>query len=143
MTDPLYCHRCPKHTNKKKKEHREEERRTGCIGRKFRVCFIISGELAAYHGIQRFEFRNGTRDKSAAKIDTQVQFPLSLSMLPYTNRARSADAKEQYELSRSCTYDLMSVVVHVGEIDTGHYISYCRVGDQVSHFHYWRAVPCI
>lgn len=26
----------------------------------------------------------------------------------------------------------MSVVVHVGEIDTGHYISYCRVGDQVS-----------
>lgn len=81
---------------------------------------------------QRFEFRNGTRDKSAAKIDTPVQFPLSLSMLPYTNRARTADAKEQYELSRSCTYDLMSVVVHVGEIDTGHYISYCRVGEQVS-----------
>lgn len=53
-------------------------------------------------------------------------------MLPYTNRARSADAKEQYELARSCTYDLMSVVVHVGEIDTGHYISYCRVGEQVS-----------
>lgn len=26
----------------------------------------------------------------------------------------------------------MSVVVHVGEIDTGHYISYCRVGEQVS-----------
>lgn len=81
---------------------------------------------------QRFEFRNGTRDKSAAKIDTPVQFPLQLSMLPYTNRARTADAKEQYELSRSCTYDLMSVVVHVGEIDTGHYISYCRVGEQVS-----------
>lgn len=55
-------------------------------------------------------------------------------MLPYTNRARTADAKEQYELARSCTYDLMSVVVHVGEIDTGHYISYCRVGDQVSRF---------
>ncbi|KAF3763696.1 hypothetical protein M406DRAFT_84461 [Cryphonectria parasitica EP155] len=80
--------------------------------------------------LKRFEFRNGSRDKSAAKIETQVQFPLSLSMLPYTNRARTADAKEQYELSRSCTYDLMSVVVHVGEIDTGHYISYCRVGDQ-------------
>lgn len=52
-------------------------------------------------------------------------------MLPYTNRARNADAKEAYELSRSCTYDLMSVVVHVGEIDTGHYICYCRVGDKV------------
>lgn len=52
-------------------------------------------------------------------------------MLPYTNRARSADAKETYELSRSCTYDLMCAVVHVGEIDTGHYICYCRVGEQV------------
>jgi ubiquitin carboxyl-terminal hydrolase 22/27/51 len=35
------------------------------------------------------------------------------------------------ELQRSCTYDLLSVVVHVGEIETGHYTSYCRVGDQV------------
>lgn len=52
-------------------------------------------------------------------------------MLPYTNRARDADKKEAYELSRSLTYDLMSVVVHVGEIDTGHYISYCLVGEQV------------
>ncbi|CAN8105013.1 unnamed protein product [Discula destructiva] len=80
--------------------------------------------------LKRFEFRNGSRDKSAAKIDTQVQFPLSLSMLPYTNRARNASDREAYELSRSLTYDLMSVVVHVGEIDTGHYISYCRVGEQ-------------
>ena len=52
-------------------------------------------------------------------------------MLPYTNRARSLDGKENYELARSCTYDLLSVVVHVGELDTGHYTSYCRVGDQV------------
>jgi ubiquitin carboxyl-terminal hydrolase 22/27/51 len=92
---------------------------------------------------QRFEFRNGLRDKSAAKIDTQVQFPLSLSMLPYTNRARDASDREAYELTRSLTYDLMSVVVHVGEIDTGHYISYCRVGEQVSlrlhPDHEWRA----
>lgn len=61
-----------------------------------------------------------------------MQFPLQLTMMPYTNRARTTDAKEQYELARSCTYELMSVVVHVGEIDTGHYISYCRVGEQVS-----------
>lgn len=53
-------------------------------------------------------------------------------MLPYTNRARDASDREAYELKRSLTYDLMSVVVHVGEIDTGHYISYCRVGEQVS-----------
>ena len=55
-------------------------------------------------------------------------------MLPYTNRARGQDSKENYELARSCTFDLLSVVVHVGEIDTGHYVSYCRVGDQVRFF---------
>lgn len=55
-------------------------------------------------------------------------------MLPYTNRVRSRDNRESMELQRSCTYDLLSVVVHVGEIDTGHYVSYCRVGDQVCLF---------
>lgn len=133
MTDPLTCHAFPKFQERKANSPGRGEQKEACIGTTFCVDSKTSCEVVAYHEIQRFEFRNGTRDKSAAKIDTQVQFPLSLSMLPYTNRARSADAKEQYELSRSCTYDLMSVVVHVGEIDTGHYISYCRVGDQVSH----------
>lgn len=65
-----------------------------------------------------------------------MQFPLQLNMLPYTNRARGQDTKDNYELARSCTYDLLSVIVHVGEIDTGHYVSYCRVGDQVSESFY-------
>lgn len=80
--------------------------------------------------LKRFEFKQGGRDRAASKIDTPVQFPLTLNMTPYTSRGRSADARESQELSRSCTYDLLSVVVHVGEIDTGHYVSYCRVGDQ-------------
>lgn len=82
--------------------------------------------------MKRFEYKQGRHDK-AAKIETQVQFPLQLNMLPYTNRARGQDTKDNYELARSCTYDLLSVIVHVGEIDTGHYVSYCRVGDQVRH----------
>jgi len=81
--------------------------------------------------MQRFEFKQG-RNERAAKIDTPVHFPLQLNMLPYTSRARTQDVKENYELARSCTYDLLSVVVHVGEMDTGHYVSYCRVEDQVS-----------
>lgn len=51
-------------------------------------------------------------------------------MLPYTDIAKGQDMKENYGLSRSCMYELMTVVVHVGEMDTGHYISYCRVGEQ-------------
>ena len=54
-------------------------------------------------------------------------------MLPYTNRIKSRDSRDNKDLERSCTYDLLSVVVHVGEIETGHYMSYCRVGDQVRH----------
>ncbi|KAK3320069.1 ubiquitin carboxyl-terminal hydrolase-like protein [Cercophora scortea] len=83
--------------------------------------------------LKRFEFKQG-RNERAAKIDTPVHFPLQLNMLPYTNRARGGDVKDNYELARSCTYDLLSVVVHVGEIDTGHYVSYCRVGDQWFQF---------
>ncbi|KAK3384793.1 ubiquitin carboxyl-terminal hydrolase-like protein [Podospora didyma] len=79
--------------------------------------------------MKRFEFKQG-RNERAAKIDTPVQFPLQLNMLPYTNRADTREAKENNnELERSCTYDLLSVIVHVGEIDTGHYTAYCRVGD--------------
>jgi ubiquitin carboxyl-terminal hydrolase 22/27/51 len=84
------------------------------------------------HFAQRFEFKQGRNDRAAGKVDTPVRFPLQLNMLPYTHRARSRDSRESMELERSCTYDLLSVVVHVGELDTGHYTSYCRVGDQVS-----------
>lgn len=66
---------------------------------------------------QRFQFNNGRRDK-ASKIDTPVQFPLTLNMLPYTTRGRGLDVRDT-ELGRTCTYDLMCVVVHVGELDTG------------------------
>ncbi|KAF4632661.1 hypothetical protein G7Y89_g5462 [Cudoniella acicularis] len=76
--------------------------------------------------LKRFKQNNGL----ASKIDTKVSFPLKLEMFPYTSRARSQDTKQNYELARSCTYDLQSVVVHVGNLETGHYVSYSRVGNQ-------------
>lgn len=33
--------------------------------------------------------------------------------------------------AKNCVYDLLSVVVHKGEINSGHYISYAREGSQV------------
>jgi len=58
-----------------------------------------------------------------------------MNMLPYTSLGRERSLKHQAlhdhpELARAHEYDLISVVVHVGSIDTGHYLSYCRVGDQ-------------
>ncbi|RKU44459.1 hypothetical protein DL546_001517 [Coniochaeta pulveracea] len=79
--------------------------------------------------LKRFEYKQG-RNERAVKIETPVNFPLSLNMLPYHSQARGADIKDQYEKARSCTYDLLSVVEHKGEIDTGHYVTYSRVGDQ-------------
>ncbi|KAI5925615.1 ubiquitin carboxyl-terminal hydrolase [Camillea tinctor] len=80
--------------------------------------------------LKRFEFKQGNRERAASKIGTKVQFPMQLNMLPYTTRGRVIAERDSQELGRSCTYDLLSVVEHVGEIDTGHYVSYCRVGDQ-------------
>ncbi|TDZ35108.1 Ubiquitin carboxyl-terminal hydrolase 8 [Colletotrichum sidae] len=79
---------------------------------------------------KRFEYKQGRHDRAPSKIDTVVNFPLQLNMLPYTTRGRGTEAKDSFELGRSCTYDLLGVVVHVGELDTGHYVSYCRMGDQ-------------
>lgn len=60
-------------------------------------------------------------------------------MFPYTSRAMALGNTKQYpELTRSCTYDLQSVVVQKGNLDTGHYVSYSRVGGQVSFF-----FPCM
>jgi ubiquitin carboxyl-terminal hydrolase 22/27/51 len=80
--------------------------------------------------LKRFEYKQGRHDRAASKIDDPVHFPLQLNMLPYTNRIKGRDSRDNKDLERSCTYDLLSVVVHVGEIETGHYMSYCRVGDQ-------------
>jgi len=77
---------------------------------------------------QRFKQNVG----SASKIETKVTFPLKLDMFPYTTRA-GGENKHSPDMSRGCTYDLQSVVVHVGNLETGHYICYSRVGQQVCY----------
>jgi ubiquitin carboxyl-terminal hydrolase 22/27/51 len=73
----------------------------------------------------------------ASKIDTRVSFPLKLDMSPYTTKYKPDSSQSQaFELSKSCTYDLQTVVVHVGNLETGHYVSYSRVGDQVGEYYY-------
>jgi ubiquitin carboxyl-terminal hydrolase 22/27/51 len=71
--------------------------------------------------VKRFEHHKEA--KTSSKVSTKVQFPLQFNMLPYTSRARSQDTRENFELVRSCTYDLLSVVVHVGSINTGEFTS--------------------
>lgn len=76
------------------------------------------------YSLQRFEFKHSGHDTAPSKIETPVQFPLEMNMLPYTSKGRDLGVYEDQlhrypELSRAHEYDLVSVVVHVGSIDTG------------------------
>ncbi|EEQ30393.1 ubiquitin C-terminal hydrolase Ubp8 [Microsporum canis CBS 113480] len=69
--------------------------------------------------LKRFE-----RNRSVSeKVETKVSYPASINMMPYTTRPRSHN-RSQFQ------YDLLSVVVHIGDIDSGHYLAYCRHGEQ-------------
>lgn len=54
-------------------------------------------------------------------------------MTPFTTRAkRKMKEGERKPLAvKPYIYDLFSVVVHKGEINSGHYINYCRENGQV------------
>lgn len=68
---------------------------------------------------------------------------MSLDLYPYTTRGRAAASKDASAASNgskeskpaapliqtpTCMYELASVIVHKGKIDSGHYVSYSRKG---------------
>lgn len=61
-----------------------------------------------------------------------------MNMLPYTSKGRALDLRGSQlhsypELSRAHEYDLVSVVVHVGSIDTG-MLSLCNPGPSTASY---------
>lgn len=84
---------------------------------------------------QRFEHSKST----STKIETKISFPLSLDLYPYTTAYRSkapsknsAPPNTNHNINspaNTLVYELSSVIVHKGKIDSGHYISYSREGD--------------
>jgi ubiquitin carboxyl-terminal hydrolase 22/27/51 len=93
-------------------------------------------KLFAYP-IQRFEHTKST----SSKIDTRVSFPLRLDINPYTTSHQQILKKSMkatgapptnYNTNtpvNSLMYELSSVIVHKGKIDSGHYVSYSREGN--------------
>jgi ubiquitin carboxyl-terminal hydrolase 22/27/51 len=67
-------------------------------------------------------------------MNGHIDFPLSVNMLPYTVR------KDNLPVDMSnYIYDLSTVIVHQGTMDSGHYYAYTRIeNDKVrsntSHF---------
>ncbi|KAI9844467.1 MAG: hypothetical protein M1837_005549 [Sclerophora amabilis] len=64
----------------------------------------------------------------SAKLGTKVELLMQLDMSPYTTRMIQSKKPDPASMSRSCTYDLCSVIVHIGKLNDGHYISYHREG---------------
>ncbi|KAH6637444.1 ubiquitin carboxyl-terminal hydrolase-like protein 22 [Boeremia exigua] len=86
--------------------------------------------------LKRFEHSKAT----SSKIETKVNFPTKLELSPYTTahkeHAKAAKASglpntnfNMNSPANSLTYELSSVIVHKGKIDSGHYVSYSREGN--------------
>jgi ubiquitin carboxyl-terminal hydrolase 22/27/51 len=85
---------------------------------------------------------------NAQKLDTKLNFPLQLDMTPYTSRSyakrkkglpREVDPSEPVGTAPLAArspgwYDLSTVVVHIGKIDSGHYVCFCRRGEHWFRF---------
>ncbi|KAF2400123.1 ubiquitin carboxyl-terminal hydrolase-like protein 22 [Trichodelitschia bisporula] len=67
--------------------------------------------------------------EKSAKLDTPVHFPLMLDMALYSTRNIVQPKKSRTEAPRSPVYyELSAVIVHKGEINSGHYVSFAREG---------------
>lgn len=84
--------------------------------------------------LKRFE--HSGKD-SGKKLSAKVKFPLSLDMHPYTSKARvqtkatkSQPPRVADKIRDAARYNLNSVVVHKGGIDSGHYVSFARDGHE-------------
>ncbi|KAF2087166.1 cysteine proteinase [Saccharata proteae CBS 121410] len=81
--------------------------------------------------LKRFE----THKSSSQKLETRISFPLSLDLYPYTTRHKHLPKPKPSDPPTTippptCIYELSSVIVHKGKIDSGHYVSYSRKGGE-------------
>lgn len=100
--------------------------------------FAFSSETPLTDPTKRFEHTKST----SSKIETKVSFPVKLDVHPYTTAHKAAIKAAKASPSgtvqsnhnvnsptNSLVYELSSVIVHKGKIDSGHYVSYSREGN--------------
>ncbi|KAJ5606460.1 hypothetical protein N7510_009241 [Penicillium lagena] len=75
--------------------------------------------------MQLKRYEHISNSANSEKMECHIDFPVSLNMYPYTVKD-----KERVDTSRYI-YDLSTVVVHQGTMDSGHYYAYTRLpGDK-------------
>lgn len=92
-------------------------------------------------------FEQDQAKKKGSKIESKVSFPMTLDPYPYSTRAKKASTADKSwgkmsastdngnghnhdRESATTQFELSSVVVHKGGMDSGHYVNYCREGDE-------------
>ncbi|KAK2460172.1 hypothetical protein APHAL10511_007851 [Amanita phalloides] len=87
-------------------------------------------------------FEQKVSDKmTVRKIGTQIRFPATLNMTPYTTLYMRESEKEHGAMSASFVgpdgmyeYDLFAVINHEGQMNNGHYTNFARFGDEWYRF---------
>lgn len=86
-------------------------------------------------------FSHSKTSSKSIKLDAKVHFPTMLDLQPYVSRPRSKKNGGETNGTGNNTeggkgsvprpiYELSSVIVHKGKMDSGHYVSYAREGDE-------------
>lgn len=117
LDGPIYhCEKCST------QNHGALEYRTACKTTSIRK---LPGVLRLH--LKRFRWSGARREK----IQTHVEFPLSLDLRAYSTTTTAAATLRDTMLllpddAGSFVYDLVGVIVHEGRgINSGHYVSYC------------------
>ncbi|PWN50274.1 cysteine proteinase [Violaceomyces palustris] len=71
--------------------------------------------------LKRFE-----HNSSATKIDTKVRFPLVLDVREFCTPLVRGESSKLKQDPEAYVYDLLTVVVHEGSMNTGHYTNFSR-----------------
>ncbi|KAI5246173.1 ubiquitin carboxyl-terminal hydrolase-like protein 22 [Aureobasidium subglaciale] len=86
-------------------------------------------------------FSHSKTSSTSIKLDAKVHFPNVLDLQPYVSRARPKKGSSETNGTKNGTdaekgtsprplYELSSVIVHKGKMDSGHYVSYAKEGDE-------------
>ena len=75
--------------------------------------------------VKRFKF-----NQIGSKISKYVQFPINLDLRYFLQK------------NASCQYQLTGLIQHIGEVNAGHYISYCKNSKTNSWYEYDDSLTC-
>ncbi|UZJ55970.1 hypothetical protein CBS101457_005290 [Exobasidium rhododendri] len=76
--------------------------------------------------LKRFEHNHNSNNNVGVKLETRVKFPLIFDLREYCTNAQKEDQALPHVDPESYLYDLFTVVVHEGKLNTGHYYCYFR-----------------